>query len=977
MPTSGYNFTAQEITVRFRTPYISETLNKQFRGIVSAGVYEGFNPTIAPSPLHILLAVDPSGRSSALAVSALNASTSVGVHLVGDVDLDLSAYFSKTVAVCIDLSYAFPADTTGVINVYDLGSETVPATSCVLAEVVVPAAGLIPAANININNRSFPYLSRGRDATPLVSVVRNGGPFLTHDLVGLPDFFDPDTAGLITFAASSAVLAPSGYNLTIEARKTLAGISLLTGGFLQKIGLPVPANRRLRLSAAYRPVVAPTLGTPILSAVITDRDGNLITTVSLPLDSLIVGVWATYETTVMLPAVTTTAVVVQEVRIDCTGVQFTVGAPNSPIFNIANIDAQLEQAGPATDVLPEISGESHFTKTRHYADAYPGAAYSEITFDGAETLLTSTLPTLSHTFHVNGNLTVDGSTTLGTIFANTLDTPAPVDATSLTVGGTNALSVLIGRALRNTEVKGVLLVGTATNPDSAQLHVLGNETISGTHLRVRSGVGFPFNLTSMTGTGFTYTGGLHTFVGALSQSGGPINLLPASNHDINIKTLQGDITVEVTGAGQIDILTDSNVINIGSSTSDINIFAGGVSLLGGSSGATVWAGNSPPTYVNTLVSIGSELGTRGVSIFAGGPPPLPAVNSMLIGATDDIVITSMGAAGVIQITALGASGDVTIAAGRNASLAAAGTGNATLSASGSGNVTLSTIGGNLIAGSLLGGMVIFVGGFVPPASAGDVLIGNALASGGVSIFAGGTPPAPFTNNLRLGAVSAVAIESTTSGVAINAVGAGITCVAQTIVDVRGLNLAGPFDVSIGTQVLLVGGSVSIDLAGVTSVHKEAVGGGSAEAFLISGCVNELTNDVSPAAGHTWPNMYLLAGRYGFRVEVTYEYIATAGDVHIDMTPASGTTTGNAIDAKTFVGDPVNQFLARHWSAAASVGFTNATSVTGAGDKETHWVEGVIEFSQSGLVTMHATVNGGGAIKLFKGSYFRFFAHRLF
>jgi hypothetical protein len=144
MPTSGYVFTNQEITIRFRAPYISESLNQQFRGIVSAGVYEGFNPQVSGTPLHIELATDPSGRSSAVSVSDLNTTTSVSVHLTGVVDLDLSAYASQTVAVCIDLSYAFPADTTGTINVYDLGTEAIPATSCVLAKVVVPAAGLIP-----------------------------------------------------------------------------------------------------------------------------------------------------------------------------------------------------------------------------------------------------------------------------------------------------------------------------------------------------------------------------------------------------------------------------------------------------------------------------------------------------------------------------------------------------------------------------------------------------------------------------------------------------------------------------------------------------------------------------------------------------------------------------------------------------------------------------------------------------------------
>lgn len=955
MPTSGYNFTAQEITVRFRTPYISETLNKQFRGIVSAGVYEGFNPKTSLSPLHILLAVDPSGRSSALAVSDLDPTISVGVHLVADVDLDLSAYFSKTVAVCIDLSYAFPSDTTGVINVYDLGTETVPATSCILARVLVPAAGLIPAANISLNGRSFPFLSRGRDATPLVSVVRNGAPYLTASLSVTPDFWENTALVGMSYIASNAVLAPSGFDLTFRARKTAAGVGSITGRLTQKIGLPIPANRRLRLTGAFRPTVVPSIGNPTLIATITDAAGVAITLVTVPLVSAIVGVWQTFSTTVQLPAVTSTPAVLKELSINCSAVTFTTVGANATVFDVADVDLQLEQNGPATDALPEISGESHFTKTRHYADAFPGAEFVSLTFNGATTLLTPSIAPSAHTISLDGNVLISQNLTVsGSTFLSNLDTPAPVDATSLTVGGTNALSVLIGRALRNTEVRGVLLVGTATNPDAAQAHILGNMTISGTQLRVRSGVGLPFNLTSMTGTGFTYTGALHTFVGAITQSAGAINVNTGASNDLNLKTLQGDITLEVTGAGQLDILTNSNVINIGSSTSDINIFAGGVSLLGGFSGATVWAGNSPPAYVNTLVAIGSEVGTKGISIFAGGTPPLPGTNALLLGGIDDIGITTAGAGGLIQIAAVAPAGAVVISAGDEVNATA----------------TRVRIGSPLVGG----GVVLFAGGAIPAFSPGTILIGTAVGSGGISVFSGGTPPAVAPSNLRLGAVGPVSLESTLFGVSVNAIGAGIACVAETGFTVAGLNSAGPFTTTIGAHPLLVGGSSTINLAGVVSVAKR----GAAKAFSVSGCVTERTFTSAPFPGFTFPSISVLKGRYGFRVMLFYAYVADNGKLDCEITPASGTTSGQAVISNTFVGvGPVNQHVMTTWSASPSAVFlSSGDAAVGPGDSACVWVDGEIEFTADTLLTCHVTVSALGPIQLREGSYFRFFAHFL-
>jgi hypothetical protein len=687
MPTSGYSFTSQEITVRFRAPYISESLNQQFRGIVSAGVYEGFNPQVSGTPLHIELATDPSGRSSAVAVSDLNPTTSVSVHVAGTIDLDLSAYASKTVAVCVDLHYAFPADTTGTVNIYDLGTETVPATSCVLAKVVVPAAGLIPAANINIDDRSFPFLSRGRDATPMVSVVRNGAPYLTHDLVGLPDFWDSASLTAMTYIASSAVLAPSGFNLAFRARKNAAGLGSVSGTLLQKIGLPVPTNRRLRLTVAFRPSVVPSVGNPVLSATITDAAGVTITTVTLQLDSTVVGVWETYSTTVQLPAVTTTAAVVKEVFVQCSAVSYTTVGVNAPIFDIADVDLQLEQHGPATDAIPEISGESHHTKVRLYEDAFPGAEYADLTYGSGETVLSSSVPGAGHTFRVEGNeiveqdLTVLGSTNIGTVFASSLDAPAPVNSGPIAIGPVNATEVTLGRATKNVRVVDTLLVNTVLNPFSAKVSI---------------------------------DGGLY-------QTGGRISL-NAGVSPLYMQTSSGDVTIEAATTGYVEVITDTGPITIQS-------FSNSASLIG-ATGALVWSGTALPPVFTGDTMIGSELGVGGVSIFAGGQPPNAPMNALLISA-----LTTVNIGSAILPAAVVEAIDIDIAAS---------TGDALLRSASGGVVVATGTPPAPIAGSLILSATGVLGSDIFITAADDVSINTGSVSGNGDFLVTSARDANFT-----------------------------------------------------------------------------------------------------------------------------------------------------------------------------------------------------------------------------------------
>ena len=1007
MPTSGYVFTNQEITVRFRAPYISESLNQQFRGIVPAGVYEGFNPQVSGTPLHIDLATDPSGRSSAVSVSDLNTTTSVSVHLTGVVDLDLSAYASQTVAVCIDLSYAFPADTTGTINVYDLGTEAIPATSCVLAKVVVPAAGLIPAANISLDDRSFPFLARGRDATPLVSVVRNGAPYLTHDLVGLPDFWDSASLTAMTYIASNAVLAPSGFNLTFRARKNAAGLGNVSGILSQKIGLPIPTNRRLRLTVAFRPTVVPSVGNPVLSATITDAAGVTITTVTLQLDSAVVGVWETYSTIVQLPDVTTTAAVVKEVFVQCSAVSYTTVGVNAPIFDIADVDLQLEQHGPATDAIPEISGESHHTKVRLYEDAFPGAEYADLTYGSGETVLSSSVPGAGHTFRVEGNeiveqdLTVIGSTNIGIVFASSLDAPAPVNSGPIAIGPVNATEVTLGRATKNVRVVDTLLVNTVLNPFSAKVSI---------------------------------DGGLY-------QTGGRISL-DAGVSPLYMQTSSGDVTIEAATTGYVEVITDTGPITIQSASGRADML--------GAAGVVLWSGTALPPVFTGDTMIGSELGVGGVSIFAGGQPPNAPMNALLISALTTVNIGSaiLPAAVVeaidIDIAAStgdallrSASGGIVVATGTPPAptagnviiqadsagtmlVRATGTGTAAFS-SNSGTVTIGstsgqigvfTIGGNLSMGTFLGGVsifaggavpvpaantlllgaaddidvttagasglvrmggsavgsgvVIFTGGALPAGSPGDMLLGNALGSGGVSIFAGGTPPAPATNELQMGSASNFFLTSgnqftVTAATSVTLTSGGGNPITLQSVGTLNLNADGPVNIATGVP----GGVISLD--GIIRTRKAAGG----VAFDIDGAVTHITtttNIVDPGST-AFPTISLLRGIYNIKAMV---FVDPTGTSSLDLTIAA--STGNI---QGFLVNSLLEDSATHNEKL--VYFSGAMSQTfvyniGTSANAARVLDGTIEFLSDCTVTCTLTI-AGNDVSLKRGSFFRFFMIR--
>jgi len=986
MPTSGYSFTSQEITVRFRAPYISESLNQQFRGIVSAGVYEGFNPQVSGTPLHIELATDPSGRSSAVAVSDLNPTTSVSVHVAGTIDLDLSAYASKTVAVCVDLHYAFPADTTGTVNIYDLGTETVPATSCVLAKVIVPAAGLIPAANINIDDRSFPFLSRGRDATPMVSVVRNGAPYLTHDLVGLPDFWDSASLTAMTYIASSAVLAPSGFNLAFRAQKNAAGLGSVSGTLLQKIGLPVPTNRRLRLTVAFRPSVVPSVGNPVLSATITDAAGVTITTVTLQLDSAVVGVWETYSTTVQLPAVTTTAAVVKEVFVQCSAVSYTTVGVNAPIFDIADVDLQLEQHGPATDAIPEISGESHHTKVRLYEDAFPGAEYADLTYGSGETVLSSSVPGAGHTFRVEGNeiveqdLTVLGSTNIGTVFASSLDAPAPVNSGPIAIGPVNATEVTLGRATKNVRVVDTLLVNTVLNPFSAKVSIDGG----------------------------------------LFQTGGRISL-DAGVSPLYMQTSSGDVTIEAATTGYVEVITDTGPITIQS-------FSNSASLIG-ATGALVWSGTALPPVFTGDTMIGSELGVGGVSIFAGGQPPNAPMNALLISALTTVNIGSaiLPAAVVeaIDIDIAASTGDALLRSASGGIVVATGTpptpvagdiliraasaggdvevrsllGNVSLQASngdaavltGFGDVTIGAFVGNVVVGSLSnGGLSLYAGSAPAIGPFGSTqLVGRA----GVVIFAGdAAPPAPTDDDIRLSSEGSISLLTNSAsifdGISLTAAGFGVTLTttgAAADIDVTSakrikldatttveISSGGTSDVIITAadniqaiasgDVVVTAASGPINLGSLFKVRNIVAG----TSVSIEGAVTKQTDNaaIEDATIHL-PVINLLAGTYEFKAIVGIKTGAASNKVDLKIDAASGLTVGSAVNTTT--SDTVAGSVTPLLFSGVSVTFPG---VNQSSSDQVRMVEGVIQFTVSSAVTC-SVIHAGNPSTLKRGSFFRF------
>lgn len=503
MPSTGYTLADNEITIRYRTPYISTALNERDVGIVPMGVYEGFNP-VPSTALAIRLEVGSSGRSSAVVQSDLNPDTQVNVHIGGNIDLDLSGYTSKWVVVALVLNYAYPAVTTGTIEIYARSTETVPSSACVLAEVFVPPSGVIPREYIQLTGRQLPFETRGRDARPMSSIVQNGKLSLvdSDDDTVLPYWERYILNNATVVRNTTGVVSPTGGNV-FEVRKTSSGSTSIGGTIYQGVGVGLPPNRRIRVKVALWQIQAPTAGNPTIlfqlktsTGALTDRTFSVSTSVT--------GSWVEFDQVIDL---TENLDVPSDESVSLYAVHFNLGnflggtttyvtsVADEAVYYFSDFDVQIEQYDDASDEPIASSVRENLSAGMQI---YTGSTVSErfVRFGWLGSSIFRIEPNSSYAgfgeFSIRGNTAISGSLVITT----TLTVSGAASALSLETatiegaGGTGTLAlgaggsegVIIGRSGHDTTVRGNLIVeGTTTSTDSETV------LISDSHLYLNSG----------------------------------------------------------------------------------------------------------------------------------------------------------------------------------------------------------------------------------------------------------------------------------------------------------------------------------------------------------------------------------------------------------------------------------------------------------------------------------------------------------
>lgn len=179
MPTLLNQFVDAEIKVRYKEPYLTAGLDERLARVQPRGVHRGFRLAPAAALKVTVQAEDASGQS--VAVYETSDGYSLRVARTGDYDLNLTTLATKTVVLAIFADYTLNVDTRAEVRAYELSpvDEFTGAVErdelVVLGVVMVPAAGVIPAANIDYTYRTMAWEDGAPEARDWVQFIENGG----------------------------------------------------------------------------------------------------------------------------------------------------------------------------------------------------------------------------------------------------------------------------------------------------------------------------------------------------------------------------------------------------------------------------------------------------------------------------------------------------------------------------------------------------------------------------------------------------------------------------------------------------------------------------------------------------------------------------------------------------------------------------------------------------------------------------------
>lgn len=286
MPTNAITFAADELDMVWKEPYLTEGLNEKAL-VMPRGVYRGFE--VIPSGVALNIAVVAAlPKNDHLAIIETQNNYSLTVRRsTGNFNVDLTAYASQTVVVALYATYSIGTPTAGFVRLYT-AAEYAALTSAeqaeltILCTVAVPAAGVIPAANITFDLRTYPWQSLSPNFLPWRQILRNGTFELGRANTGadsaLPYWIPkPDVVDNVDAYFRRTVTDPASGLASLEYYQAQAGT--FTRSLFQFAMIPVAPNQRLRLSFKKKCITVPaSLGSADVFVRFVDATGAILGT---------------------------------------------------------------------------------------------------------------------------------------------------------------------------------------------------------------------------------------------------------------------------------------------------------------------------------------------------------------------------------------------------------------------------------------------------------------------------------------------------------------------------------------------------------------------------------------------------------------------------------------------------------------------------------------------------------------------------
>jgi len=262
MATNIYNFSSDDIKMRYLEPSLTEGINSKFDVLVPKGIYRGFRIIEGLTSLTVRISTDDIHNDSIANVKSTD-NYSISVKKYATFTVDLAAFAGTDVVVGIVGTYVVGPTTTSNINIYttteyDALSEANKNLIVVLGTVSVPGSGLITSTNISLSRRDSAWASIAREALLPSLIVKNSSFELSPNtsLTGykLPNWITEIEEGVAEWVTSTTEANSGAKSLSLTV--TDFSSSTVAAHLYQYINMPVYVGQYLKLNLYLNVAIA-------------------------------------------------------------------------------------------------------------------------------------------------------------------------------------------------------------------------------------------------------------------------------------------------------------------------------------------------------------------------------------------------------------------------------------------------------------------------------------------------------------------------------------------------------------------------------------------------------------------------------------------------------------------------------------------------------------------------------------------------